>query len=419
MLRAAHPDIVMDHRQSSHIWGPWNHAAGSYTEPIAGDENPESYGAAGAGGVPTLSTDAVLANNLRRVNYVYRTRQLEPNVRIPGFMMHQSERHFDNHCDSKGHFDSQGIWMGCAHPGECACQGPNTGNFSEQNVRDFDFLGYRYGLLSSIGTAPLNNVLAMLPARDTAEFSLFPESEVKWIQKWLNFTDENYKALHHMMPLAQLDRGANAGSGEPRVGFLDGTASMLPDNSEGFLFIYNPGPRSVQTVLNVDEGMGISNASSNATWLIHEIYPREEEDGRQTPVGLWQHGQSVSISVEGHCQILRLKRVVPSELKLPIVFNLTYLTASTKILPTGQPSKKNSQLTVTGARGLTGASSDSVVALTASSPDADIMWRATNPIINGVGVVTAHGSVSCAATMPALQASGLAGQCTTRTPAEC
>ena len=207
ILRAAHPDIVMDHRQSSHIWGPWNHAAGSYTEPIAGDENPESYGAAGAGGVPTLSTDAVLANNLRRVNYVYRTRQLEPNVRIPGFMMHQSERHFDNRCDAKGHFDSQGIWMGCTHPGECACQGPNTGNFSEQNVRDFDFLGYRYGLLSSIGTAPLNNVLAMLPARDEAESSLFPAAEVEWINKWLNFTDLNYAALHNMVPLAQLDRG--------------------------------------------------------------------------------------------------------------------------------------------------------------------------------------------------------------------
>jgi hypothetical protein len=45
------------------------------------DENPESYGAAGAGGVPTLSTDAVLANNLRRVNYVYRLRAASISVR--------------------------------------------------------------------------------------------------------------------------------------------------------------------------------------------------------------------------------------------------------------------------------------------------------------------------------------------------
>eukprot|EP01049_Picozoa_sp_SAG25_P000613 SAG25_NODE_21_length_22373_cov_13.904373_37_plen_50_part_00 len=38
LLRTSHPGLVMDHRQSSHIWGPWNHAAGSYTEPIAGGE---------------------------------------------------------------------------------------------------------------------------------------------------------------------------------------------------------------------------------------------------------------------------------------------------------------------------------------------------------------------------------------------
>ena len=69
------------------------------------------------------------------------------------------------------------------------------------------------------------------------------------------------------------------------------------------------GPRAVQAVLAVDEGMGISNRSSNATWLVHEVYPREEEGGRQTPVGLWQHGQRVGVSVRGHVQVLRLTRV--------------------------------------------------------------------------------------------------------------
>ncbi len=383
LLRADHPEIVMDHRQSSHIWGPWNHAAGSYTEPIAGDENPESYGAAGAGGVPTLSTDGVLANNLRRVNLVYRGRQLEPNVRIPGFMFHQSERHFDNRCNAKGHFDSQGIWQGCAHPGECACQGPNTGNFSHANVRDFDFLGYRFGLLSSIGTAGLNNVVAMLPARDQAEFESFPQTEVDWIQKWLNFTDTNYKALHQTIPLAALDRGQAAGAGEPRVGFLDGTASMLPDDSEGFLFLYNPGPRPVQATLTVDEGMGISNTSSGGTWLVHEIYPREEEDRRQTPIGLWQHGQAVDVSVSGHCQVLRLRHVDPTTLSLPIVFNLSYTNATETHVPTGQPTKKRSNLEVTGAIGLSGDSS-TAVALTQLRPQF--------PVVNGISVMAGKGS---------------------------
>ena len=48
-LREAHPDVVMDHRQTAHRWGPWYQLAGSYTEPISGDENPESYGAGGNG----------------------------------------------------------------------------------------------------------------------------------------------------------------------------------------------------------------------------------------------------------------------------------------------------------------------------------------------------------------------------------
>ena len=43
----------------------------------------------GVSGVVTLSTDHVLANNLRIVNYVYRGRQLLPNSRVPGFASHR------------------------------------------------------------------------------------------------------------------------------------------------------------------------------------------------------------------------------------------------------------------------------------------------------------------------------------------
>ena len=43
-LRSNIPDIVMDHRQLNHIYGPWYQLAGSYAEPLASDENPETYG---------------------------------------------------------------------------------------------------------------------------------------------------------------------------------------------------------------------------------------------------------------------------------------------------------------------------------------------------------------------------------------
>ena len=64
-LKRLHPDIVIDNRLSAHALGPWHMIAGSYDEPIAGDENPETYGIP----VTSIRTDHVAADNMRRVNY--------------------------------------------------------------------------------------------------------------------------------------------------------------------------------------------------------------------------------------------------------------------------------------------------------------------------------------------------------------
>jgi hypothetical protein len=45
----------------------------------------------------------------------------------------------------------------------------------ETPVQDFDLLGYKYSLLSTVGTAGQNLVVTMIPARDPAEFSMFPQ----------------------------------------------------------------------------------------------------------------------------------------------------------------------------------------------------------------------------------------------------
>ena len=197
-IPSLHPLAPSSHSSS----GPFSQQAGSYSEPIAGDENPESYGSKGVSGVTTLSTDAVLANNMRTVNLVYRSKQLLPNARIPGFMSHQTERHFP---DGEGP-GSKPVW-----------------NVSAHYRRDFDFQGFAYGLLSSIGTAGLNNVVAMLPARDEEEFRNFPNETVAWIRRWLDWTDEHYLCLHRTIPLVALDRGPNKLGGFPMLGHLDGT----------------------------------------------------------------------------------------------------------------------------------------------------------------------------------------------------
>ena len=221
----------------------------------------------------------------------------------------------------------------------------------------------------------------------------------------LNFTDEHFEALHHTIPLTALDRGPELSAGKPRVGYLDGTASVLPDDSEGFLFLFNAGPRPVQAQLMVDEGMGISNASSKAHFLVHEIYPREERDGLTTPIGLWQHGDAVDVSVSGHVQVLRLTKVEDlSTVKLPLVLNVTHRSARTIIKPTGQAIHKQQVLIVDGAQGLTGSTLEPV-ALTALSPDPSIRWNVQDPIVNGVGVMT----IKAKCNVPA----GLKAQCTT------
>ena len=61
---------------------------------------------------------------------------------------------------------------------------------SEFYTKDFDLLGHRYSLLSSIATGGLNNVLCDIPARNASEFDLFPAAARAWIKDSLTWTDD-------------------------------------------------------------------------------------------------------------------------------------------------------------------------------------------------------------------------------------
>jgi len=83
----------------------------------------------------------MLATCARRfVAWNYRQLEFCPNEVLPGFAFHQTDRD-----PSPKH--------------KAACPDARCSNSSR--ARDFDFLGYRYSLLSSVGTAGLNNVLNM------------------------------------------------------------------------------------------------------------------------------------------------------------------------------------------------------------------------------------------------------------------
>jgi hypothetical protein len=242
--------------------------SGSYAEPIAGDENPETYGVP----INSLHTDHVAADNTRRVNYIYAAQQYLPPSRIPGFIFHQSERTADN--------------------GTNACFG-NVKECWDMNTRDFDLLGYKYSVLSTVGTAGQNNVLTMIPARDMQEYNLLPQEDRDFIKNWIAWTDEKLEYLRNTMPIATLPG--------PGIGNVDGTCAMSKD--EGFLFLFNPNPQPFNASLAVDESMGITNSSVSGTWKITELYPN-----KGMVIGQWTHGQEIMLPVGGSdARVLQLE----------------------------------------------------------------------------------------------------------------
>jgi hypothetical protein len=315
-LRKAFPGMVMDHRQIAHNFGPWYHLAGSYSEPIAGDENPESYGAS----LASLSTDHILADNLRLTNYRYRL-QLMPNDRIPGFMFHQTERHFNNGTgtDSAGRpgdkVDSNGnaLWKPDKFPD------PHTGNYSgvtygncvlegDWHARDFDYLGYRYSVLSTIGTAGRNLVVANIPARDLEEYNAFPKEDIAWIRKWFDWADAQGERLRRTMPLLGYER--------PRLGRVDGTVAI--SNDTGFVFLFNPSPDALSVTLRIDESLGLTDRNSH--YLVSEIYPRESG----VPFGVWTWKDYVTTEVSGgSILILELAPWTAEQQTAPVAFNVS------------------------------------------------------------------------------------------------
>ena len=250
------PTIQMDNRQLAHMWGPWHLLPPSYAEPLAGDENPETYGVP----FPNLHTDIVTANVNRRVNLGYMNEQLTPPDRMSGFTGHQTERTSDS--------------------GVPSCFG-NQKECFDMNIRDFDLLGYKYSLLSTIATASMNIVWAMIPARDPSEFKFLPQEDLNFINKWHTFAKTNIDTLRNTQSVPQL-------SGV-QIGKIDAYHAMLDD--EGFVFLFNPSMADVSTKLPLDECIGIQ--STTGSWILNEIYPMQKS------IGTYKANQIVTYTVPG------------------------------------------------------------------------------------------------------------------------
>lgn len=303
-LRKRFPDIVMDGRQAYQEYGPWSWLAGSYPHPTSMDEQPESFVP-----FPDLHFDRVSADRERYTAYRYRIREYCPQVLMPGFIGHQTDRFNDRGQHIREPF----------------------------RIRDWDYLGWKYSLISSIGYAGLNNVVNMIPARDPEEYRDFPKKDIEFFRSWLEWTKTNEKYLAQTMSIL----------GQPAVGKVDGTSAII--NDKGFVFLYNPNGRAMTARFTLDEAIGLKR---KGPYILEEIYPEKGKYIGKTGSGFWKYGDQVVIPMDG--ARAEVVKIVPGSGagSGPIAFNVK-----------GSPEVNGNCLTLTGVKGEVGTKADATVLL--------------------------------------------------------
>jgi hypothetical protein len=336
-LRQRIPDIVIDGRQAHHLYGPWSYLAGSYPHPTFHDEQPESFAP-----YPDLHFDRVSANRERYTAYRYRNYEFTPSELVPGFMTHQTSR-----SDERDDMPSQ----------KTADRGVVLTSF---RARDWDYLGWRYSVLSSIAVAGWNNVLNMLPARDSAEYASFAEQDRAWLRGWLQWTATNKELLRHARTIL----------GQPALGKIDGTSAVLGDH--GFIFLFNPDAQRLSAKVALDASIGLTDGEQ---FTLREVYPLSGRLHGKPGAGFWRRGDTAQLVLDGgSALVLEISRA-PRIVDAPVVFG----SPGTAVLRDGV-------MSINGVLGEAGVA----LRLTVVTPARSVVTRAT---VNGVdvGPVTRRG----------------------------
>jgi len=275
-LRRRAPDIVIDGRQQYHGYGPWIWLAGTYPHPTGGDEQPESFES-----FPDLHFDRCSGTQQRLTSYWFRNIQFCPTELMPGFIGHQTARK------------------------NAAGDVPFNTDF---NIRDWDYLGWKYSLFSSIATAPFAHCVDMIPARDSREFELFSQdSEAQeFIRGWFDWTDENAEVLRNLRSII----------GPPAVGRADGTAAM--DGDHGFIFLFNPNHRKVNAEFTLDASLGLTRGDH---FVIKQLFPEEGKNIGAPRTGVFHYGNRCSFPMDGTAAWV-LEVQPAQENGTPLLFNV-------------------------------------------------------------------------------------------------
>ncbi len=317
-LRRRVPDIVIDGRQAYHQYGPWSYLAGSYPHPTFNDEQPESFTP-----YPDLHFDRVSANRERYTAYRYRNYEFTPNELVPGFMTHQTPR-LDETDDMP-----QAI---------TADRGKVILPF---RARDWDYLGWRYSVLSSIAVGGWNNVINMLPARDSAENASFRAADQAWLRGWLEWTATHKELLRHTTQIL----------GQPALGKVDGSAMI--DGDHGYVFLFNPDPRELTARVPLDASIGLTTA---ARFTVREVHPLAGRAYAARGDALWARGDTLTLSLHGGTAlVLEITRVKPTVTEPLLLFG------------SGSVRLSHDTLVIDSVMGESGSAGNEVVRLPASS----------------------------------------------------
>lgn len=273
-LRRGAPDIIIDGRQQYQSFGVWTWLAGNYPHPTSTDEQPESFKA-----FPDLHTDRVSADRQRYTAWWYRMVNLAPPEITPGFITHQTQR-----------YTSTG-------------GAPRT----DFRTRDWDVLGWKFSLFSTIGTAPFNLVMNMIPAKDPDEFAALSATDKQFCKDWFDWVDAHLEYLRAIRPILS----------QPMIGRVDGTAAILDDN--GFVFLFNPNYRQLPATFALDQTIGLKRG---AKFILKELEPQAGRLIGKPNAGVWSYGDVVSLPVSGTTAMVL--EIDPAPTNLPVtLFNVT------------------------------------------------------------------------------------------------
>jgi hypothetical protein len=313
-LRRRIPDIVIDGRQAYHLYGPWSWLAGSYPHPTFSDEQPESFVP-----FPDLHFDRVSADRERYTAYRYRNYEFAPSEIVPGFMTHQTSR-----SDDTGEMPERKTDKGVM--------------LLPFRARDWDSLGFRYSVLSSIAVGGLNNVIDMIPARDLEENQAFEcSADRAWFRKWIDWTAANRESLRHTRTIL----------GQPQLGKIDGVSAMIADS--GYIFLFNPNGRQLTTEVALDETSGVP---PDRRFQLRELEPLEGRIIGKPGSGVWSSGDRVPITLDGGSALVIQVQPMRGPASVPLLLHVP-----------GKVGVDNGVVNIVGARGEMGTEQEIQVLL--------------------------------------------------------